>query len=197
MFTKTQAKIMEIFVSKIDDKFSIKEIAEALGKPYPLIHRSIKGLIEEAFVTKDKKGFLSINYKLNYNDLAYIESLRAKKWIKKDKIFALLTKDLLDKINLDFFVLLIFGSAVENKNPRDIDILLIIENKSIINEVEKLTENISSNFTKKIHINVIIIQSVYEMLVKRDSINVINETLNNHIVLFGAENYYRILKNAR
>lgn len=197
MFTKTQVKIMEIFVSKIDDKFSIKEIAEALRKPYPLIHRSVKGLLEEAFVIKDKKGFLSVNYKSNYNDLAYIESLRVKKWLEKDKTFALLTKDLLDEINLDFFVLLVFGSAVENKKPRDIDILLIIEDKSRTNEVEKLTENISSNFTKKIHINVITIQSAYEMLAKREGINVINETLNNHIVLFGAENYYRILKNAR
>jgi len=194
MFTKTQAKIMESFISKINNKFSIKEIAESLKKPYPLIHRSIKPLIEQEFILKDNKELLSVNYLANHAELAYIESLRSKKWLK-DKTNTLLTKDLIENINLDFFVLLVFGSSVESNSPRDIDILVIVDEK--IDQIEKIGENIASNFTRKVHFNVISVKSAYEMLLKREKINVMNETLNKHLILFGAESYYRILKNAR
>jgi hypothetical protein len=35
-------------------------------------------------------------------------------------------------------------------------------------------------------------KSAYEMLAKRDKVNILNETLNKHLLLFGAENYYKI-----
>ena len=197
MLTKTQAEIMKKFVSKINQRFSIKEIAEALKKPYPLIHRSMQELIEERFILKDEKGFLYLNYKENHNELSYIEGLRARKVIFKDKILALFLRDAQEKLDIDFFILLIFGSYIEKSNPRDIDLLLIIENEKRINEVEKLITNLAENFTKPFHIQVISYKSAYEMFSKRDKINILNETLNKHILLFGAENYYRILKNAR
>jgi predicted transcriptional regulator/predicted nucleotidyltransferase len=196
MFTKTQIEIMKVFVSKINEKFSIKQISETIKKAYPLVHRSIKSLIEEGLLIRDNKELLSLNYRGNSQYIAYIESLRADKFLK-NKVISLFTKDALDRINLDFFVFLVFGSSVESKEPKDIDILLIVQEKERINEVERIVSNIASNFSKKFDINVISVESAYEMLNKRDSINILNETLNKHILLFGAENYYRILKNAR
>jgi len=196
MLTKTQIKIMKIFVSRINERFSIKQIAEILKKPYPLIHRSTKLLINEGFLFKDDKNFIALNYKNNFQTLSYIESLRADTLIR-DKTLKLFAKDVFDKINNDFFIFLIFGSSVESKAPRDIDILFIIQDKEKINETEKAISNIASSLSKKFDINVISIESAYEMFAKRESINVLNETLNKHIILFGAENYYRILKNAR
>lgn len=197
MFTKTEVKIMEVFVSKIDKRFSIKEISEMLKKSYPLIHRSIKGLIKEKFILKDEKELLSLNYKEKHSELAYIEALRSKNALLRDKTLALFAKDVYDKIKLDFFVLLIFGSYVEKNNPRDIDVLFIVEDENQVDETEKILVNIVSNFMKHFEIQAISSKSAYEMLAKRDKINILNETLNKHILLFGAENYYRILKNAR
>ncbi len=196
MLTKTQIEIMKVFVSRINERFSIKQISEMLKKPYPLIHRSIKLLIEEGFLLRDDKNLISLDYKNNHQTLSYIESLRANDFLK-DKTLKLFAKDILDKIKEEFFIFLIFGSYVESKNPRDIDILFIVQDKEKINEIEKTASNIASNFSKNFDISVIFAGSAYEMLSKRDSINVLNETLNKHIILFGAENYYRILKNAR
>ena len=196
MLTKTQIEIMKIFVSKVIDRFSIKQISELLKKPYPLIHRSTKLLINQGFLLKDEKNFISLNYKDNFQTLSYTESLRADAFLR-DKTLKLFTKDVFEKIKEDFFVFLIFGSSVESKNSRDIDVLLIVQGKEDINEIEKAVSNIASNFSKKFDINVISTESAYEMFVKREQVNVMNETLNKHILLFGAENYYRILKNAR
>lgn len=197
MFTKTQEKIMEIFVSKIGRKFSINEISTSLRKPYPLIHRAIKDLLSKKFILKDEKKLLSLNYKENHQDISYIESLRAKKVLEDDKSLSLFLKDALESLKLDFFILLIFGSYVEKKNPGDIDIILILENEKQVSEAEATLDNISAHFTKKFDFQVISVESAYEMLSKRDKINILNESLNKHLLLFGAENYYRILKNAR
>lgn len=197
MLTKTQVKIMEIFTSKINETFSIKQISKMLSKPYPLIHRTIKSLIEEKRIIKDKKGFLSLNFRDNHTELMYIESLKKEGFLKKNKTIFLFVKDVLDKIGLDFFIFLFFGSAVENQNGRDTDVLIVVDKYDKIENIERIVNNIASNFSLRFDINVISVESMYEMLSKRNEKNVINETLDNHVVIFGAENYYRIIKNVR
>lgn len=199
MFTKTQAKIMQVFVSEINEKFSIKQISEIIKKPYALVHRSIKPLINERFILKDSKDLLSLNYKENHPELAYIESQRKKLFFEKHKSVFLFAKDVLRDIKLDFFIFLIFGSAAGKKSEgfQDIDILLIVQDKHKINEIENLLNNLSSDFSEKFDINVLSLESVYEMLSKRDSLNIMNETLNKHILIFGSESYYNLLKNGR
>ena len=147
MLTKTQIEIMKVFVSKINEKFSIKQISEIIKKAYPLVHRSIKSLLNDGILIKDSKELISLNYRGDSQHIAYVESLRKNK-ILKNKTISLFIKDTLNKINLDFFVFLIFGSSVESKDPRDVDILLIIQEKEKINEVEKIVANIASNFCK-------------------------------------------------
>ncbi|PIN93356.1 hypothetical protein COU54_03365 [Candidatus Pacearchaeota archaeon CG10_big_fil_rev_8_21_14_0_10_31_24] len=197
MFTKTQAEILKIFVSQIDRRFSIKEIAEMLKKPYPLIHRSIQDLLKKGFLIKDEKHFLSLNYRKNHTELGYVEALRSKQALDKDKILSLFLQDVKNKLSLNFFVLLIFGSYVEKSNPRDIDIILILEDEKRLSEVEKTMQNIASQFTKNFEIQVVSTKSAHEMLAKRENLNILNESLNKHLVLFGAENYYWMVSHAR
>ena len=47
MFTKTQLRIMQVFVSQITEKFSINKIADTIKKPYALVHRSVLDLIKK------------------------------------------------------------------------------------------------------------------------------------------------------
>jgi predicted nucleotidyltransferase len=195
--TKTQAGIMKIFVANITGVYSVKQLSEIMKKPYPLIHRSIKELIKNKFISKDERNLLSLNYKENHQELAFIESIRKKEFLEKNKTLSIFVKDLLNKIKNDFFIMLIFGSAIRNKQPRDIDVIVIAEKQDESNKIDKILHNIASNFSIKFDCNVITIDSAYEMLAKRDRPNVMNETLNNHILIFGAENYYRVLKNAR
>ena len=187
---------MQVFASKINEKFSIKQVSEILKKPYPLIHRSTTLLIKDNFIIKDSKELLSLNYKENPMEIAYIESLRAKQKLK-NKSFSLFVDDVLTNMGPGFFIFLVFGSFVESDSSRDIDILLIAEDREKISNIEKIIDNTADNFSLKIHANVISLSSAYEMLSKRDNLNIMNETLNKHILIFGAENYYRTLKNAR
>lgn len=195
MFTKTQIEIMKTFVSKIDKKFSINQISDILKKKYPLVHRSIKPLIEKNYLLKDEQSLLCLNYRNNHSELAFLESIRKSEWLNKNKDAKLFFQECLKSIQVDFFISMVFGSFVEKKG-RDIDLLFILNEKEL-EKNEKIIRNISENFTLNLDINVIPVESAYEMLSKREEANVLNELLNKHIILFGGENFYRILNNAR
>jgi predicted transcriptional regulator len=197
MFTKTSANIMKVFASRIGDSFSINQIADTLKKPYPLIHRSMQKLIEDGLISKDKRKLLSLNYRENISELAYIESLRKNEYLKKHKTAELVYNDVLNAITKDSFILLVFGSSVNTAKAGDIDILLIVDKRTDVESTEKILRGIAGNLSTKFDIGVISVDSVYEMLAKREQLNVMNETLNKHVILFGAENYYRLLTNAR
>lgn len=197
--TKTQIRIMTVFASKITEKFSALQISKLIRKQYPVVHRSVKALVQNGLISKDARGFLCLNYKNTHSVIGYIESLRAEQFLEKNKMIALFAKDVLDEMKSDFFVLLVFGSsAAEKRNSRDVDILLIMPSRTNnLDEVEKQLERIASNFTVNIDCNAVSAESAREMLSKRDEPNVMNETLNNHILVFGAESYHRLLKYAR
>lgn len=198
LLSKTQTEIMKMFVSKITQKYSIRHISTELKKQYPLVHRSMKVLLDTGIIKKDEHDLLSLNYKDNHETIAYAESLRKDEFLKKNKTIGLFAKDVSDNINQDFFILLIFGSyAAGKQKPQDVDVLLIIPDIKDTETSEKILSRVSSSFTLDFHCNVISRESTREMLSKRDEINVANETLDNHIIIFGAENYYRLLKYAR
>lgn len=197
MLTKTELAVLSIFTARITRKCSIKQVADQLKKPYPLIHRSIQSLLSQNFLEKEEHQLISLQYKNHHAEASYAEALRTNTFLQENKTISLFTRDVLGKLKEDFFILLIFGSAVEKKNPRDIDILLILDIKEKLNHTEKLLANIAANFTLQFDIHVITAQSMHEMLQKRGEPNVINETLDKHILLFGAENYYKVLTHAR
>lgn len=197
MLTKTEEIILELFVSNITKSFSINQVAKLIDKPYPLTHRSIKNLVKYGLLLKDDRKLLSLNYKDNFEELVYAEYNRKEKKLKNHKLIQLFIKDCLKEIKLDFFVFLIFGSFAEKNNFRDLDILIIVEDKKEVDNIEKLITNISANFSIKVDLNVIFKESAYEMFIKREQANIMNESLNKHLIIFGGENYYRILKNAR
>ena len=196
MITKTQVEILKLFASRITKGLSISEVSTLTKKSYALIHRNIKELVNMEFLLYSGKT-LFLNYKKNLGALIYAESIRKEEFLRINKTIQLFEKDILQGIKEDFFILLVFGSVLYKKEKaRDIDILMITD-KSKVDLTEKFMTNIASNFNEKFDINVIPTEGAYEMLAKREQVNIVNEALNNHIILFGGENFYNILKNAR
>jgi len=144
---------------------------------------------------EDEHKLLSLNYKSNFQDLAYIESLRAEDFFKKHKDIMVFVDEILKKME-GFFTLLIFGSYAAGKETKDsdIDVLMIIERTEDADKEEKFLNSIADIYLNKHHTMVIGKESVKEMI-RESKLNVINETLNRHIMLFGAEDYYRLMQD--
>jgi hypothetical protein len=198
MLTKTQIKIMEVFTAEITKRFSLTDISKILNLQYKVIHRSINELINNKLILVDNKRF-RLNYKENHQILAFIEFLRSKKLLNKPKnsTLSLFVKDTTAKIKSNQFIFLIFGSTINKIKSKDIDILMIINDNEKVEVMEKKLYNIANMFTKKFDIHVITHESVQEMFEKRDELNLMNEILNKHAIIYGAESFYRMLTKWR
>ena len=194
MLTKTSNKLLRTFTAHITEQFTLRELAKKHAMNVSLVHRSLQPLLEKEIVKQDKHKRLSLNYKNHHHLLLQAEYARTQQWFQKHKDLALLSQDIIKKLREDFFTLLVFGSAVNTTTPRDIDILLITNTDQ---EQEKIIETIGRLHDLEIDIQVITTTSAYEMLAKREEKNLMNEILNKHILLFGAESFYRIISKAR
>ncbi|MFH1439941.1 MAG: hypothetical protein ABIG89_05210 [Candidatus Woesearchaeota archaeon] len=199
IFSKNQTRIMEIFVSQITKRFSIRGVGKSLYMNNSLAHRTIKPLIKDKLLIYDELNFLMLNYKENHQELAYIEHLRSKEFLSKskNKKLSLFVDEVIDKFPNQNFVLLLYGSTVLNDKPNDIDILFIIEKTEDIELTEKRLYNVCRKYTLKLHTLVVSFESIYEMLITRDQKNIMNEILNKHIIFYGGELFYRLIKNGR
>ncbi|MEK6857627.1 MAG: winged helix-turn-helix transcriptional regulator [Nanoarchaeota archaeon] len=196
---RTTAKILQLFTGHITESYTLREISRTLNMNVSLVHRAIKPLIEKDIVQKDKHEHLCLNYKKYHETLAFVEYLKRDELLNKGKYkdIKLFVEEILNKIKEDNFVLLLFGSVVESDKPRDIDILLIVDSPDKIEFHEKFLHNIASNYDLPFEERVISFESVYEMLAKRDELNIMNEILNKHIVLYGGELFYRLIQRGR
>lgn len=200
MMTKTQLKIMKLFVSKIAKKFSLQGAGKELGMHQALSYRASKKLIERKLIIPDENNLYGLNYKDNQQELVAIEYLRTADFLgdPKHKKFREFIKEFIDKTKEDQFIFLLFGSAVEKSNPRDYDIVLFFDSIKKAQTYENILMNIAENYPSlNIHVNVDSIDDLHQMLKKRDEKNVANEALNKHLIFYGAELFYRMLKGVR
>ncbi len=194
---KSTAKILQLFIGQITESFTLREVSRRINMHVSLVHKAIQPLIKNKIIQQDKHKNLSLNYKTQHETLAFVEYLRRDNLLGKKKDLQLFKEEVIHKIKEDSFVLLIFGSTVDSEKPRDIDVLLIVDNLKKVEFHEKFLYNICSNYDLPFEERVISFESVYEMLAKRDEKNVMNEILNKHIILYGAELFYRLIQKGR
>ena len=192
---------MELFTSQITELFTMRSIERLLKMQFSLVQYAIKPLKEKKLITLNKQNLLSLNYPENHDVLSYVEYVRRDKFLSKpkNKALAMFLKDFVKNFKEQSFILLIFGSAVTSDKPNDIDILLMVDDVKKTDPSEKFLYNTSRNYGigKELHITTISYESVYEMLTKREKLNVMNEVLNKHLIIYGAEIFYRLLTRGR
>lgn len=199
LLNKTSAEALKFFVGHITGDFTLREVAKELNMHVSLAHRATRPLLENRIIKQDKHKSLSLNYKSCHETLAFAEYLRRDNLLGKRRYeeLRLFSEEIISKIKEDSFVLLLFGSIVDSDNPRDIDVLLIVDDAEKIRFHEKFIGNIASKYSLPFEERVISFENVYEMLSKRDEMNMMNEILNKHIILYGAELFYRLLERGR
>ncbi|MEK6816371.1 MAG: hypothetical protein AABY09_02055, partial [Nanoarchaeota archaeon] len=77
MLTKTHLRIMQLFVSQITRRFTLRGVGKALNLHQALAYRASKQLISDRLIVPDDGNYI-LNYKQNHPELAYFEHLRCK-----------------------------------------------------------------------------------------------------------------------
>jgi predicted nucleotidyltransferase len=197
--TKEEWKIIELFRKDILKECTIPEIMRDLGKTsYSWAFNSVKKLRDWELL-KSKRNGHSDTYSFNLDDisaishLSFIEELIAK----NSKLPHKNMDELIKEIPLAYFTFIISGSYANGQATKksDLDIVLIIENGLDTKKILNLLKNKGGIMLPEIHPYVFTRDEFLNMLLSKEE-NYGKMIFRNKLILFGAQNYYLILKEA-
>jgi len=126
--------------------------------------------------------------------LSYVEFLRKERFLAKKKELKTLTDDILNRVSGSSFTMILFGSHVKSKETptSDIDILFLVSAKSDEDRVKNAVATAERLTNRKIHAITMAYIDFFEAL-RKGSASLPKEVLENHIIVYGAEAFYRSL----
>ncbi len=188
--TKKERETLLILFKDFTSFYNANSISKVLNISHVGAQKIFKRLLHENLVTSKTIG-KSITYKLNFNDdyvphlvsfLLADEANNFKRW--KEEFKELFKKDRM---------VLLFGSAIKDyANARDIDLMVVLENKDVreVNNIIKKKEEI---LPKKLHAIKLNHRDLTDNLKKKDKSFV--DIIKNAIILYGQDKYVEALKN--
>lgn len=183
-------QILKYLIENKEKQFTINQISKALKLNYRIAYTEVKSLEKEGLIDVKKAGNSSqCSFSDNFNEKVFaVESLRRKEILENKDLKVMCNR--LSEIN-EQFILVLFGSYAKGMKTKhsDIDLLLITDSKKTIEEELDL-------LPLKIHLTAITYNDFMIMLKSKEP-TVVSEALKKNIILFGVEDYYRVLKNAQ
>lgn len=191
----TKDKILKLLLSNKEKEFTIRAISKEINVDYKTIHIFVNQLIREETINAKRAGqtvLCSINTKRFNSDIFRAETIRREELLR-NKDFYVLHRRIKEMEKYPFFILLLFGSYASRTQRKgsDIDLMLISDNKAISKKIGEML----SLVPLKTHFIEFSPEEFLSML-KTTEFNVGREAFRNNIILFGIEDYYRLINNA-
>lgn len=188
--TKKERETVLILFKDYTTFYNANSISKVLNISHVGAQKIFKQLHQENLVVSKTIG-KSIIYKLNFDDnyvsqmVAFLladEANNFKRWKEEFK-----------ELFKQGRIIMLFGSTVKDYvHARDIDLMVVLENKDIkdVNKVLKKKEEI---LPKKIHALKLSQQDLLDNIKKKDK--AIIDIVKNAIILYGQDKYVEVLKN--
>ena len=190
---KTENKIIGLFIEEKNPK-TIREIAKRVKSDYRITHIATRRLLDKKILLSKvvgKSHLCELNNSYYGVKIYEVENERREK-LFVNKNIRQMYKEIMIKLKSSFFIFLIFGSYSKWKSSikSDLDIMFISNEKDFEDKILELL----SLLPLKTHA---LVFTEEEFAIMKDSkkSNVVKEAIENNIILYGIENYYRI-KNA-
>ncbi len=197
LLTKEELKIIGLYRRDLFVEYTIREIMNKINKnSYNWVFKAVKKLNKMGVIKINKKGssnLCSLNLD-NFLTLSYLSLL------EKTRISNLPIKnisELIKSIPVSYFTFIVTGSYAEGKSTKksDLDVVVLVENKEDSKRIFTILKNKGELMIPKAHIYVFTREEFLKMLLSRDE-NYGKQVFKNNIIIFGAENYYLIIKEA-
>lgn len=198
MISNKKINILGVWNKNIFGEFGIAEIMKISGKKTkPWVFNALKELTRAKLLLSRRKGNLGI-YSLNLSNplllqnLQYIEAQSNLSFPKLDTII-----EIIDKIPLKTYCLLVFGSYSEGAQAKDsdLDICFLIENNSIEKKIKPYFNDIKLASAVNIDEHCITFNDFIRMLLREEE-NLAKQIFRSHKVFFNADIYYKLAKEA-
>ncbi len=198
ILTKEELKIVKLFANNLFNSYTILDIMHKIDKnSYNWIFIAVNKLSRMGIIKIEVKGksnicSLNIDNQLSLAYLSIIEKLKISDKLPLRNIY-----ELIDSIPFSYFTFIVAGSYANGNFTKksDLDIAVIAENKEDSKKIFSILKNKGDLMIPQVHPYAFTKEEFLKMLLDREE-NYGKEIFRNHIIVFGAENYYLILREA-
>ncbi len=202
MITIQELKLLDVFRKNLLKPLTFNDIMELAKKESKTwVYNSLKKFVELKFLEKIKVNN-SYLYKANLNDVGLIKffdpldfgDISTTKWSKD--IYELLNEIRRSISNITpFFILLVFGSHADytQKKGSDLDIAVIIDKENI--KIKPYIEKVARKEIITVDYHIIEKEEFKEMLLREEE-NLGKEIYRKHLIIWGGNAYYELIKEA-
>jgi predicted nucleotidyltransferase len=196
----TSVEILTYLSSKLRESFTVRQIANGIGKDYKITHVMTMRLAEQKYIIAEKRRpatYCKLNLKDTATLLGYIEGIRASRFLAKHRDIQIIVNHLREKIVSPFFTMIIYGSNVRGTSSKssDLDVLFVIPDKAHESQIASSVGSVERMSPIRLH-EVTLNSDEFVGLLKERRPNVAWEALDNRIVPYGAESLFRMLEVA-
>lgn len=198
MINETEILILKELIKDLTEQKSILEISKIINRPYSQTHQNIKKLEKKELiklVTIGKTSLCVCNYTKELITTCYIESLRTKEFLEKNKKIQSFFEKIKQESKTSNYTIILFGKSLNETQTKNIDIA-IITNEQNSEELENISKCSNSLSLIKINIKKFTYDDLSKMLNEKKEINTSKEIIKNHIILTGYEKFYKTLEQS-
>ncbi len=190
-------QVVKLFVADPTASYNIREIAKKTRVNYRLVHDAVLLLEKENFLQIKKVGNIKLCSFIpggNKTLSIYAETERTQEVLNKNLVVNILKQEVDKKMVTVYDTMLIFGSYAKGKQKQnsDIDLLCIIPEHLKREQYEEHLQSIFKLLHYKVDVNVM---TEIEFIAAKEEkgINIAKESISNHIILRGAEQFHYLL----
>ena len=199
MLTREEIKIIELFRRDLFKEYTIREIQVKIAKKsYNWVFEAVKKLDDLNIIKIDKKGAsnlcsLNLDNHLTLIYLALLEEFDAESKNLPRKNIA----ELMNSITLSYYTFIIAGSYAEGKTSKksDMDVVVIVGDDANTKKILAILKNKGDLMIPEAHPYVFTKTEFLQMLISNEE-NYGKMIYRKRLLVFGAENYYLIIKEA-
>jgi len=198
MRTDEKIRVLEAWRKNPFSNLSRMEIMKSLNKKTKTwIFNTLKQLVKNKILNSNRKSNLDI-YSLNLSNpisLKILDFLEIKESINFERLD--LISDIINKIPVKAYCLIVFGSYAENKQKKDsdIDISILINNKEDEKKIKPYISDIKLNHKIKIDEHYVLFNEFIEMLTRSEE-NLGKQIFRKHKIFYNSDIYYNLIKEA-
>lgn len=184
-------KLIYTLGKNLKEELTLRELSIQAKVPYTTAYRELI-LNKEIFIINKKANInlCSLNLKdsITKNYLIIAEREIAKEFLKNNKIFSLIKKELLK----GDYSLILFGSRAEGKEREKSDIDLCVINK----DGKKIIKFDKFESLFDLEINPIYLsKQEFQIMLKESQENLAKQIIKKHIILYGEEYFWGLILN--
>ncbi len=198
MISNEKIRLLDVWRINPFRELSISEIMkEGKKETKTWVFNSLKLLVGNNILKSTRKANLDV-YSLNLENplsfqlLQYLEAQKNLNFSQLKIIF-----DIIEKIPIKNFSLLVFGSYAINKQTKDsdLDICILIENKEVERKIKPYINDIKLNHPIKIEEQYITFEDFVKMLLREEE-NIAKQIFIKRKTFYNSDIYYQLLKEA-